>query len=139
MDKFDYERMLSIQIDNGISYSPTLIYHWAKKQIKELDPMDDVRDMISEMLFLYFINNTVGLNPSNKYFVHERNGSVILVRDRGSDYDKRIRDYIITTSFNGNSKATKRRMTTAEMRLIDNVLTEHGINHTIRDIDQIRR
>ena len=101
--------------------------------------MSDVRDMISEMLFSYFINNTVGLNPSNKYFVHERKGSVILVRDRGENSDKRVRDYIITTSFNDVSKATKRRMTTAEMRLIDDVLTEHGINHTIRDIDQIRR
>lgn len=139
MDKFDYDRMLSIQIDNGISYSPELIYHWAKKQIRELDPMSDVRDMISEMLFSYFINNTVGLNPSNKYFVHERKGSVILVRDRGENSDKRVRDYIITTSFNDVSKATKRRMSTAEMRLIDDVLTEHGINHTIRDIDQIRR
>ena len=36
MDKFDYERMLSIQIDNGISYSPELIYHWAKNRLENL-------------------------------------------------------------------------------------------------------
>lgn len=137
MDKFDYDRMMSIQIDNGISYPPELIYHWGRKKIREM-PSCDMRDMLSEMIFSYFINNTAGLNPTNRYYVQERYGTVRLVRDRGGDNDHRIKDFIITTSQDGNSKASKRRMTVGEMKLIDDILTEHGIKHIIRDYDQIR-
>ena len=137
MDRFDYDRMMTIQINNGISYSPELIYHWGRKKVRELASCD-IRDMISEMIFSYFVNNTAGLNPSNRYYVQERRGAIRLVRDRGEENAQRVKDFIITTSSNGNSKASKRRMTVGEMKLVDDLLTEHGINHTIRDYDQLK-
>jgi hypothetical protein len=124
----------AINVNDGTSYSPYIIEIWAKLVTQD-DSYDDLlKANIADMLFRYFINTTIPLNPNAKYFIRQGHDCVYLTRDRDGDAANKYHNYVIKTkSESGMCHVSRRRITESEASFLDDFLTEHDIDHTIYD------
>jgi hypothetical protein len=125
-----------IRVDDNIAYPPLVIKMWAKNVVQDRDADEDLKVMAGDLIFRYFMNNVSPLNTNNKYFIRKKNGYLILVRDR-TDGDDNLHDYLIRTNTLDYAHASQKRMTGKEAKILDEVLTEHGISHSITDFADI--
>jgi uncharacterized C2H2 Zn-finger protein len=137
------ERMLDvmgyshIQVNDDISYPPSVIEIWAKKVIKDRNSNEDLRCMVADMLFKYFMNTMNPLNPNNQYFIKRKYDCVYLLRDNTEGGGSNSHDYVIRTEVDGVRHISKKRMTEREEKLLSDILTDHGIFHSITDMNDI--
>lgn len=133
-----FENVVNIQINSNFSYPADTIQKWARRSICKMTDRDSVdydpimAEMISDMLFNYFINKKTPLRNDARYYVRQKKGRIHLKRDRGEIDSLRV--YVISRTDKDGNHATRMTMTESEKDKVETILRDLNVNFVIRDI-----
>ena len=119
----------TIRYNDNISYSPAIIKKWCQCVCRDpyFNPED--KELVEDLLFRYFLNNSIPLNKNGFYFIKKskNTNSLVLYRDQTEENNKI--EYIIRM----NGKTVTRLLSKDEWSLICHLMIDWNAECQIKE------